>query len=112
MQGGTVRVGVQPRSVSKSRDPAEAGPGRQDTNWLRLHHSFLEVLRRPESNLLAGLDLDAFARCRVATHPCRALPKLQEAEARDADARAFLQMLADVGHHLRQDDFRLGLRKA
>jgi hypothetical protein len=69
----------------KTEDSAEAGPCRQDTNCLRLHDGFLEVLGRPESNLLAGLHLDGFAGCRVATHPCRALAHLQDAEARVAD---------------------------
>src|SRR5262245_3664649 len=103
-QNGTTRSGRTNRSGYCSNCPK--------TDCLRLHHGFLEVLRRPESNLLAGLDFDGFARRRVATHPCRALADLQDAEARDADARALLQMLADIGHHLGQHDVRLRLRKA
>ena len=39
---------------------------------------------------------DGFARCRVPTHPRRALAYLQYSKTRDSDARAFLQMLANI----------------
>ena len=68
-------------SVVKMKAPAEAGAGESNSATSDLHHGFLEVLRGPEGNLLAGLDLDGLARRRVATHACCALPDLQDAEA-------------------------------
>src|ERR1051325_6393008 len=58
---------------------------------------FLEVLRGAEGDLLARLDLDRFAGRRVAAHARRALPHLEDAEARDADFVALFQVLTEIG---------------
>src|SRR6476661_1541105 len=76
----------------KTKAPPKRGRCKQFSRS-DLHHGFLEVLRGPKGNLLAGLDLDGLARRWVATHARCALPHLQDAEARDADARTSLEML-------------------
>src|SRR5262245_57188899 len=59
----------------------------------------LEILGGTECDLLAGLDFDGFAGCRIAAHARRPFADLQDAQARDANALALLQMLGDVLHH-------------
>ena len=51
--------------ASRNKRPRRSGVVQAKTNCRRLHDGFLEVLRRPESNLLAGLDLDGFAGCQL-----------------------------------------------
>src|SRR6202007_1316207 len=58
---------------------------------------FLEFLGGAEGDLLARLDLDGFAGRRVAAHARSALADLQNAQAREADTIALLEM---VGHHV------------
>src|SRR5262249_1146589 len=66
---------------------------------------FLEVLRRAERNLLAGLDLDGLAGCRIAAHARCALPDLKDAETRDANPLALLEMLGDEANQALQQFF-------
>jgi hypothetical protein len=65
----------------------------------------------PEGNLLAGLDLDGFARGRIAAHTRRALSELEDAEPVDANARRFFQVLAETADHVRQHGVDLTLRQ-
>jgi len=51
---------------------------------------FFEFLGGPEGDLLAGLDLDCFAGGGIAPHPGWTLADLQDAEAAEANAPAFL----------------------
>src|SRR5262245_4733671 len=68
----------------------------------------LEILGGTECDLLAGLDFDGFAGCRVAAHARRPFADQQDAQARDANALALLQMLGDVLHQA--DEHRVDLR--
>src|SRR5258707_4656065 len=68
---------------------------------------FLELLCGAEGYLLACLDLDRRAGCRVAAHAGGALAHLQDAEAADADPIALLQVLGDEADEIAED--RLGL---
>src|SRR6185437_7064873 len=56
---------------------------------------FLEVLGDAEGDLLRRLDLDGLARRRVAAHARRTIADLKDAEARDADLVALLEVLDD-----------------
>src|SRR5512143_1529383 len=56
---------------------------------------FLEVLGDTEGDLLRRLDLDRLAGGRVASHARRAVAHLKDAEARDADLVALLEVLDD-----------------
>src|ERR1051326_3239017 len=58
---------------------------------------FLQFLGGAERDLLGSLDLDRFARRRVAAHARTALAHDQDAQAIKADAGALLQMLGDQG---------------
>src|SRR5690242_12345585 len=64
---------------------------------------FLQFLGGAERDLLARLDLDRLAGRRVAAHACGALAHLQDAEAADADAVTFLEVLDDEVDHVVQD---------
>src|SRR6478672_4264445 len=59
-----------------------SGPGSESPSCL---DGFLQLLRRTEGDLLARLDLDRLARCRIAAHAGGALPDLQDAETTDAN---------------------------
>src|SRR6266550_366108 len=63
----------------------------------------LQVLGRTERHFLAGLDLDGFTGRRVSAHASCARPDLQDAEARNPDPLAFLEMLGDQGHEVAED---------
>jgi hypothetical protein len=54
---------------------------------------FFEFLGGAKGDLLAGLDLDRLASGRIAAHAGGALAHLQNAEADQADAVTFLEML-------------------
>src|SRR4029077_5431959 len=56
---------------------------------------FLEILGDAEGGLLRRLDLDRRAGGRVAAHARRTIADLKDAEARDADLIALLEMLHD-----------------
>src|SRR5260370_18368584 len=56
---------------------------------------FLEILGDAEGDLLRRLDLDRLAGRRVAAHARRTIADLKDAEARDADLVAFLEVLHD-----------------
>src|SRR5262245_65000381 len=56
---------------------------------------FLEILRDAEGDLLRRLDLDRLAGGRVAAHARRTMPHLQDAQARDADLVALLEVPHD-----------------
>src|SRR3954454_16833496 len=71
----------------------------------------LELLGRPEGNLLAGLDLDRLAGCRIAPHPGGTRAHLEDPEAGDADLGALLQVLGEALHERAEDRFDLALRQ-
>src|SRR5579875_357350 len=71
---------------------------------------FLQFLGRAERDFLAGLDLDRFAGCGVASHACGTLAHLQDAKSADANALAFLQVLDDVADEIAEYGFGLLLR--
>src|SRR5260221_14747802 len=77
-----------------------------DRRVIRLY-GFLEFLGRAERDLLACLDLDRGARCRVAAHPSSALSHLENAQPNDSDPIAFLEVLDDETDQIVED--RLGL---
>src|SRR3990167_2672125 len=56
---------------------------------------FLEILGDAEGNLLRRLDLDRLAGGRVAAHARRTIANLEDAEARNADLVALLEVLHD-----------------
>ena len=56
---------------------------------------FLEILGDAEGDLLRRLDLDRLAGRRVAAHARRTIADLKDAEARDADLVALLEVLHD-----------------
>ena len=107
----TVITHHAPCLAHQIKGPAEAGPVQANNRHTHLHHGFLEVLRGSESNLLAGLDLDGFARSRVTPHPRGALAHLQDAKTVDADPRPLLQNLPKAPHHFRQHGVDLNLRQ-
>src|SRR5215471_20308506 len=76
----------------------------------RMSDRFLEFLRGPERDFLTGLDLDRFAGGRVTPHAGGALANLKDAEAADADAVAFLQVLDHEADEVAENRFRLLLR--
>jgi len=71
---------------------------------------FFEFLGGTEGDLLAGLDLDRFAGGRIAPHPRWTLADLQDAEAAEANAPAFLEMTSDRLDHASEHVVGLGLR--
>src|SRR6478672_8932024 len=85
-----------------------SGPGSESRCCL---DGFLQLLRRTEGDLLARLDLDRLARCRIAAHAGGAFPDLQDAEAADANPVALLQMLHDEIDHAAEDRLSLLFRK-
>src|SRR5687767_3443306 len=70
------------------RDP----PDLSSSRYRRGLDRFLEVLGDPEGDLLGRLDLDRLAGRRVAAHARRTVAHLKDAEARDADLVALLEM--------------------
>src|SRR3977135_3012362 len=71
------------------RDPPDLSPSKTELDC------FLEILGDAEGDLLRRLDLDRLAGRRVAAHACRTVAHLKDAEARDADLVALLEMLHD-----------------
>src|SRR3954454_23689760 len=69
----------------------------------------LELLGRAEGDLLAGLDLDRLAGCRIAPHPGGARAHLENPEAGDADLGALLQMFREALHEIAQHRLDLTL---
>src|SRR3982751_838186 len=70
----------------------------------------LQLLRRPEGDLLAGLDLDLLAGCRVAPQPGFARANLEDAEAVDPDLGPLGQVLGEGLDELAQYGLDLPLR--
>ena len=70
------------------RDPPDPSPS-------KTVDGFLEILGDAEGDLLRRLDLDRLAGRRVAAHACRTIAHLKDAEARDADLVALLEVLHD-----------------
>src|SRR6202035_31015 len=64
-----------------------------------------QILGRAESDFFACLDLDCFAGCRIAPHTCRSLPDLQDAETRNTDTFALLEMLRNQANELAEQGF-------
>src|SRR6476659_7752776 len=85
-----------------------SGPGSESPSCL---DGFLQLLRRTEGDLLARLDLDRLARCRIAAHAGGALPDLQDAETTDANPVALLQVFHDEIDHAAEDGLSLLFRK-
>ena len=54
-------------------------------------HRFLEFPGGPERDLLAGLDFDGLAGCRVPSHPGCPLPYLKDTETGEADFVPFFR---------------------
>src|SRR5260370_16689661 len=71
------------------RDPPDLSPSKTELDC------FLEILGDAEGDLLRRLDLDRLAGRRVAAHARRTIADLKDAEARDADLVAFLEVLHD-----------------
>src|SRR6266542_4172043 len=89
-------------SAEKHLQIRRAGPARAGTRpifprrgYRRGLDRFLEVLGDAEGDLLRRLDLDRLAGGRVAAHARRTIADLKDAEARDADLVALLEMLHD-----------------
>jgi hypothetical protein len=51
------------------------------------------------------LDLDCFAGCRIAPHTCSSLPDLQDAETRNTDTFALLEMLRNQANEIAEQGF-------
>jgi hypothetical protein len=64
----------------------------QNLWWLCHHHKAWRLL-----------FIQCFAGCRIATHPSCALPDLQNAKARDADALALFEMLGDKADEIAEE---------
>src|SRR5919202_696890 len=81
------------------------------TPWPRRIWSdrLLQLLRRPEGNLLAGLDLDLLAGRRVAPQPGCTRAHLEDPEAGDPNFGAVLQVLGEGLHELAQHGLDLTL---
>ena len=108
------------RLSSKSRAPAMTTDARiaEGANEPRASRSLgisldslLQFLRWPEGDLLAGRDLDRCAGRRVATHPSRSRPYLQDAQTGQADFVALLEMLGGQRHQIAQHRFGNLLRQ-
>src|SRR5690242_11880642 len=73
---------------------------------------FLEILGDAERDLLRRLDLDGFAGRRIAAHAGRTVAHLKDAEARDADLVALLEVLDDEADEVVEGAGRVLLRHA
>src|SRR6478736_8672936 len=73
---------------------------------------FLEILGDAEGDLLRRLDLDRLAGRRVAAHARRTIADLKDAEARDADLVALLEVLDDQTDEVVEAAGRVLLRHA
>src|SRR5215204_3759538 len=97
---GCARQRVPARALATQKEgrarlapgPARSFPRR---GYRRGLDRFLEVLGDAEGDLLRRLDLDRLAGRRVAAHARRTVAHLKNAEARDADLVALLEMLHD-----------------
>src|SRR5471032_55916 len=73
---------------------------------------FLQILGDAEGDLLRRLDLDGSARRRVTAHTRRTVAHLKDAEARDTDLVALLEMLHDETDEIVEAAGRVLLRHA
>src|SRR3954453_4822207 len=82
------------------------------TPWPRRVWSdcLLQLLRRSEGDLLAGLDLDLLAGRRVAPQPGRPRANLEDPEAVDPDLGPFRQVIGEGLDELAQHGLDLPLR--
>src|SRR3954463_5760987 len=71
---------------------------------------FLQLLGRPEGDLLAGLDLDLLARGRVAPEPGGTRADLEDPKAIDTDLGPFRQVFGEGLQELAQHALDLPLR--
>src|SRR5690348_4587539 len=84
-------------------DKEKGGPGSAVTRPIPSPEAldgFLEVLGDAEGDLLRRLDLDRLAGRRVAAHARRTVAHLKDAEARDADLVALLEVPHDQADEL------------
>jgi hypothetical protein len=65
----------------------------------------LQFLGRSEGDFLAGFDLDCFSGGWIAAHASGAFSHLQNAETRDTDPLALLEMLGDQAHRTDEEGF-------
>jgi hypothetical protein len=65
-------------------------------------HGLLQFLRRPERNLLAGLDLDRLTGRWIPTHPRRSRPDLEDTQASQPDFVTPLEMAGRERHEITQ----------
>src|ERR1700761_4071539 len=85
---------ARPR-IKKKPDAAFAGARLDLFKEERSLDRFLQFLGGAEGDLLARLDLDGFARRRIAAHAGGALAHDENAQTVETDAGALLQMLGD-----------------
>ena len=71
----------------------------------------LQFLCSPECDFLAGFDLDCFSGGWIAAHASGAFSHLQNAETRDTDPLALLEMLRDQADEIAEEGFTSPLRK-
>src|SRR5262245_47287465 len=79
----------------KEGGPARADPPNSSPSGAARLDRFLEILRDAEGDLLRRLDLDLLAGRGIAAHARRTGAHLKDAEARDADLVALLEVLDD-----------------
>ena len=80
----------------KQRPAGDAGRAKSRSRRMRRSSDrHLQVLGGAERDLLAGLDLDRLAGRGIAPHAGGALAHLQDAETRNTDALALLEVLGD-----------------
>ena len=80
-------VGNRGEGADRVTNPSVVSP---PDNALDRLQALFQLLRRPEGDLLAGLDLNCLARRRIPSHPRRQRPHLQDAETGQADFVAVL----------------------
>jgi hypothetical protein len=71
----------------------------------------LQFLCSPECDFLAGFDLDCFSGGWIAAHASGAFSHLQNAETRDTDPLALLEMLRDQADEIAEEGFTSPLRQ-
>src|SRR5581483_6620108 len=76
----------------------------------KLSDRLFQLLRGAEGDFFARLDLNLFARRRIAADARSAFANLQDAETANTDALAFLQVLPDIADEIAEHRFRLLLR--
>ena len=85
----------------KSRRPERASSDR-----------FTQVFSGAESHLLASLDFDRFARCRITAHARGAFANFESSQPGNANPCALFQMFANACNRFGENFVRLFLRNA